>query len=61
MYIFSLVIQYLPILRNSWDIKASSLGLVAASFQKFEKNDIKQGKFPSWGNLPICVITGAQS
>ena len=41
-------------LRNSWDFKASSLRLVAAAGQKFQKNDKNQGKFPSWGNLPIC-------
>ena len=40
-------------LRNSWDFKASSLRLVAAAGQKFQKNDKNQGKFPSWGNLPI--------
>ena len=31
--------------------------MVAASFQQFQKYYIKQGKFPSWGNLPICVET----
>ena len=28
--------------------------LGTANLQSFQKSDIYQGKFPSWGNLPIC-------
>ena len=44
--------------QNSWKILVTKSNDDAMHYYFFFKRDKNEGKFPSWGNLPICKLWG---